>query len=44
MTSQFPDKDPGRYFADDEEVLNANGATYVMSNQWGANTEEAAKT
>lgn len=43
LMEHFPDKDPGRYFSDDEEVFHINGATYVMSNQWGSSTEEAAK-
>lgn len=40
----FPEKDPGRYFCDDEEVFHVNDATYVMSNQWGATVEEAANS
>ncbi|HVZ45619.1 MAG TPA: hypothetical protein VHA82_17545 [Ramlibacter sp.] len=37
------EKDPGRYFSDDEELFRVDGVTYAMSNQWGATTEEAAK-
>jgi hypothetical protein len=43
LMGQFPDKDPARYFSDDEEVFHFNGTTYVMSNQWGSTTEDAAK-
>ncbi|MEJ8839344.1 hypothetical protein [Ramlibacter sp. AN1133] len=43
LMDQFPDRDSGRYFVDDEELFHSNGATYAMSNQWGNRTEEAAK-
>ena len=43
LMQQYPEKDPGRYFCDDEEVFQVNAHTYAMSNQWGANTEDAAK-
>lgn len=44
LMAQFSDKDPGRYFSDDEEVFHVNGTTYAMSNQWGSSTEDAAKS
>lgn len=43
LMEQFPNKDPARYFCDDEEVFHAHDATYSLSNQWGSTTEEAAK-
>lgn len=43
LMEQFPDREPGRYFSDDEEVFHVNGSTYAMSNQWGSTTEIAAK-
>ncbi|MBC7605117.1 MAG: hypothetical protein H7255_20970 [Ramlibacter sp.] len=44
LMNQFSEKDPGRYFCDDEEVFHVDGTTYAMSNQWGANTEDAVKS
>jgi hypothetical protein len=44
LMGQFSDKDPARYFCDDEEVFHLNGATYAMSNQWGLSTEDAVKS
>lgn len=44
LMGQFSDKDPARYFCDDEEVFHLNGTTYAMSNQWGLSTEDAVKS
>lgn len=43
LMQQFPEREPGRYFSDDEEVFHVGGSTYAMSNQWGSTTEDAAK-
>jgi hypothetical protein len=37
------DKDSRRYFCGDDEVFYVDGSTYVLSNQWGVRTEEAAE-
>ncbi|KQT13277.1 hypothetical protein [Ramlibacter sp. Leaf400] len=43
LMEQFADKNPARYFSDDEELFHVNDYTYAMSNQWGLSTEDAAR-
>jgi hypothetical protein len=40
MKQQNRTFDPERYFCETEELMQVNGRTYAVTNQWGASTQE----